>query len=135
MKKFLTMFAFAAAIVFGAFALASCSSDDDELNVKHKFTYLAMLNSDNADTRDNTAFKQKQQTLKILSEIGEQTFTATDKEAKVTWEEFKVKYEDKLLDEVKVLCEEFDDDQIYFKITISRDGMRWEELVCKYIQE
>lgn len=30
MKKFLTMFAFAAAIVFGAFTLASCGDDDEK---------------------------------------------------------------------------------------------------------
>ncbi len=29
MKKFISMFAFAAAIVFGAFTLASCGDDDD----------------------------------------------------------------------------------------------------------
>ena len=39
MKKFLTMFAFAAAIVFGAFALASCGGDDDSDNPSAIITY------------------------------------------------------------------------------------------------
>lgn len=35
MKKFLAMFAFAAAIVLGAFTLASCGDDDDDNNTSN----------------------------------------------------------------------------------------------------
>lgn len=132
MKKFISMFAFAAAIVLGAFALASCGNDDDEEeNVKHTFAYSAMLNSDNPATTSNPAFIQKQQTLRILSEIGLEKFTATDKEAKATWDAVKAQYEDKMLDEVLKLCEEFDDYKIYLQIGMTRDGMPWQALVCR----
>lgn len=133
MKKFLSIFAFAAAIVLGAFTLASCGNDDDdEDDVKHTFTYSAMLNSDNALTTAKPAFREKQQSLRILSEIGKQTFTATDKEAIATWEAIKNQYRDEMLGEVKLLCEEFDDYQIYIEIGISRDGMPWESFVCRH---
>lgn len=39
MKKFLTMFAFAAAIVFGAFTLASCGDDEEEKTPEQKFSF------------------------------------------------------------------------------------------------
>lgn len=132
MKKFLSIFAFAAAIVLGVFTLASCgNNDEDEENVKHTFTYSAMLNSDNAATTTKPAFREKQQSLRLLSEIGKQTFTATDKEATATWEAIKNQYRDKMLDEVKLLCEEFDDYQIYIQIGINRDDKPWDALVCR----
>lgn len=131
MKKFISMFAFAAMIVLGAFTFASCGNDDDdEENVKHTFTYSAMLDSSNTVTTSKPAFREKQQSLRILSEIGKVTFTATDKEAKAKWEAVKDQYRDKMLDEVKLLCEEFDDYQIYIQIGINRDGKPWDALTC-----
>ena len=90
-----------------------------------------MLYSDNAATTSKPAFREKQQSLRILSEIGKQTFTATDKEAKDTWEAVKNQYRDKMLDEVQKLCEEFDDNQIYIEIGINRDGKPWDALTCR----
>lgn len=47
MKKFLSMFAFAAAILFGTFVLASCGGKDDEIidyaNVKHTYTIVSEM--------------------------------------------------------------------------------------------
>ena len=53
MKKFLTMFAFVAAIVFGAFTLASCGGDDDDKynkEQKYSFTFEAEINSTKPET-------------------------------------------------------------------------------------
>lgn len=52
MKKFFTMFAFAAAIVLGAFTLASCGDDDVKTPEAEKFsfTFEGEINSTNPQT-------------------------------------------------------------------------------------
>lgn len=50
MKKFFSMFAFAAAIVLGIFTLASCGDDDNTTEQRYSFTFEGEINSTKPET-------------------------------------------------------------------------------------
>lgn len=67
MKKFYSMFAFAVAIVLGAFALASCDDDiEDPANTRHRFTVEVKMYTSMSEHKEEVAMLEKKLAASII---------------------------------------------------------------------
>ncbi len=130
MKKFLTMFAFAAAIVFGAFTLASCGDDEDGPNATHRFTLGGEFKSNLASVRENPEFKKDcdaalNELIPSIKNLGKDL---TDTQAAMVWAGVRDDLEtreliQKTLDRVAT---KYKDRTLTLTIIVMRDGAKWQ---------
>lgn len=123
MKKFISMFAFVAAIVLGAFTLASCGGDDDEEPAeKHTYKFEVTINSYVDQTRHDPEFIKIADEWKKESEAKLPSFTATEKEAEQIYKDKINEFDAPVKAKLKALRAQFNDDEhITFVITLSSE--------------
>lgn len=88
MKKFLSMFAFVAALVLGALSCTSCSSSDDDDDKKeptYKFKMELTFDTENEATKQNYSYTSMTNNLKRIFEESD-AIELTEKEALDKWE-------------------------------------------------
>ena len=94
MKKFLSMFAFAAAIVLGAFTFVSCGDDDDDIfpvQEKYQFSLTAELSSTKPEIVNNPDFQDAVQSVKKIDSVfSSDEMYGTTLQADVFWNNFLV---------------------------------------------
>lgn len=127
MKKFLSMFAFAAAIVLGAFALASCGDDDDIIPVetKHHFTLNMELSSTNPEVLKDADFQKTVEDLKIISKSWSDKLNiyCTDLQAGATWLQVQNSSEwSDVKKSVKKAAQYYDDPSMTIKFQMIKEG-------------
>lgn len=133
MKKFLSMFAFAAAIVLGAFALASCGDDDEDgPNATHNFTLDGVFESNLASVRESEAFKKANadiaSELRIQFKDKDLVSSMTDTQATLLWSQFRDKQETRQIvqDLLDKKAAEFKDRTLTLTLIYKRDGKKWQ---------
>lgn len=132
MKKILTMFAFAAAIVLGAFTFASCDDDkNDPPVVIHEYGYSVSIKTKNELTLENPMFKELQKSTKEELEKDLNSFTGTDEMASALWDKTLELYNDKVFNTLQDFWAQFHDEGIFCEMIILRDGMAWKTMVWK----
>lgn len=131
MKKFLSMFAFAAAIVFGAFTLASCGDDEDDPNATHVFTLDAKMESNLASVRESEDFKADNAALsdEIRTQFRDRGLekTMTDTQAVIQWSLIRDDSETKrkVQDFLDGIAAGYKDRTLTLTIIYKRDGKEW----------
>lgn len=123
------MFAFAAAIVLGAFTLASCENDSDDINANHTFTLSCKFESNLESVRNNPDFqKECASTIKSLeSDFRNMGMSMTDNQAALVWSQFR---DDREVSEtaqgkVDYLAQKYKDRTLSLTIIFKRDGADW----------
>lgn len=93
MKKFLSMFAFAATIVLGAFSFVSCGDDDNIFPEQEKFQFslTAELTSTKPEIVNNPDFQDAAQYVKKIDSVfSSDEMYGTTFQADVFWNNFLV---------------------------------------------
>lgn len=133
MKKFFSMFAFAATLVLGVLTLASCDKDDDNggPNATHNFTIDTKLESNLASVRESEDFKNdkiafSEEIRKQLKERGLLP-TMTDTQAVIFWSSFRddPKAKQQVQDLLDDCAEFYKDRTLSLTIIFLRDGKEW----------
>lgn len=125
------MFAFAAAIVLGAFTLASCG-DDEEVgpNATHKFTLSGEFESNLASVRENPVFQEDciAAINELIPEIKNVGKSMTDTEAVIVWSQLRDDRETKQLvqDKLDRVATKYKDRTLSLTIFFNRDGKNWQ---------
>lgn len=131
MKKFLTMFAFAAAIVFGAFTLASCGDDEDGPNATHKFTLDATMSSNLASVRESEDFKADNAALsdEIRKQFRDKGLeaTMTDSQAGLLWSQIRgdAQTNERVQKFLDMIAAGYKDRTLTLTLIYKRDGDNW----------
>lgn len=129
MKKFLTMFAFAAAIVLGAFTLASCGGDDDDFNTTHSFTLTGKFESNLASVRNNPDFqKECADEINALEEANKElSMRMTDTQAALLWS--GLRDDNKVSTLIQTVVDQmgtkYKDRTLSFTLIYKRNGSEW----------
>lgn len=125
MKKFLAFFAFAATIVFGAFALASCTTDDDEDVYKLVFE----LKTQNEKVRNSEQFAKY---TKITSDLNEEYHCSENKASKI-WD-LLIENQNGLQEDLDNAAKALDDQTLSYTVKLLKNGQQWKfiTLVTKY---
>ena len=123
MKKFLSMFAFAAAIVLGAFTLASCGNDDDEpSDPKHNYSLKVEMKTSLTDKKQTA--EEYSQAVKEEMEKFMTSREMTEREAGVWWMAYI--NDDTVLRGIKLLVDDcaktINDPFLACTITLMKDG-------------
>lgn len=127
MKKIISMFAFAAAIVMGAFTLVSCGDDEDDFTHtgKHHFTFEADLTSSKAEVLADADFqdaaKYVKEALKRRSE--QKDLYCTELQATIIFNNFINSDEwTDLVEKVTEAAKACDDPSMTLKLKMIKDG-------------
>lgn len=131
MKKYLSMFAFAAAIVFVAFTLASCvEEEEDGPNATHNFTITGIYESNLASVRENPEFqKENEQLVKdFAAEFKNLLMPMTDTQAALVWSQFRDGKDTraKVQDELDRVAAKYKDRTLSLTLIYLRNGAEWQ---------
>ena len=129
MKKFLTMFAFAAAIVFGAFTLASCGSDEEvkqydpttepTTEETYLFTPEIKFNTENEATKEADEY-QALLLLEIFVKYAGGTMTEAD--GLKTWDKMLSVFHEKIETPMAQAVKNTNDYTISCTLSLLKDG-------------
>lgn len=131
MKKILSMFAFAAVIVLGAFTLASCVKDEaDDPNATHNFTLDAIMESNLASVRESAEFKKDNANIanEIRAQFKElQVSSMTNTQAVIFWSKLRDDREtkQKVQDFLDKIAAGYKDRTLTLTLIFKRNGAEW----------
>lgn len=121
MKKILSMFAFVAAIVLGAFTLASCGGNDDDITPEATYMFKPVItfNTENEATKQNPEYMLLSTFERIFANVEGRK---TDAEALRIWDGMLKLFNETVAPAMQLAVYKTNDYTITCTISLLKDG-------------